>query len=178
MPWWKHWSESCSEDSGRLGPKSEPSEIMTLSLPEKIEVKLAFVSDDTAKAFALLGLNDPPKEERRIHFFDSGKLALFDRGLILRVRQTVVGDDAEDATLKVRGPTAADAASRFLAAAGAAAKFEGDQNVGREELPSFSINHRARFRSRGCRRYRPAKGGIRPERSQPDAVPRNRRRRS
>ncbi len=28
-------------------------------LPEKIEVKLAFMSEDTAKAFALLGLNDP-----------------------------------------------------------------------------------------------------------------------
>jgi hypothetical protein len=112
---------------------------MTLSLPEKIEIKLAFVSEDTAKAFAILGLTDPPKEERRIHFFDTGNLALFDRGLILRVRQTVVGDDVDDATLKVRGPFAPNAASRFLAIAGAAAKFEGDQNVGREELPSFSI---------------------------------------
>jgi hypothetical protein len=55
------------------------------------------------------------------------------------VRQTVAGGDADDATLKVRGPSAPDAASRFLATAGAASKFEGDQNVGREELPSFSI---------------------------------------
>ena len=36
---------------------------MTLPLPEKIEVKLAFVSEDTAKAFAILGLSDPLKEE-------------------------------------------------------------------------------------------------------------------
>jgi hypothetical protein len=108
-------------------------------LPERIEVKLAFMSEDTAKALAILGLSDPPKEERRIHFFDTGNLALFDRGLILRVRETVAGDDPDDATLKVRGASAADAASRFLATAGAAAKFEGDQNVGREELPSFSI---------------------------------------
>src|SRR5207248_4773558 len=44
-----------------------------------------------------------------------------------------------DATLKVRGTAAPDAASRFLTAAGADAKFEGDQNVGHEETPSFSI---------------------------------------
>jgi hypothetical protein len=36
--------------------------------PEKIEVKLAVVSEDTAKAFAIFGLSDQPKEERRIHF--------------------------------------------------------------------------------------------------------------
>ena len=106
--------------------------------PEKIEVKLAFMSEDTAKAFAVLGLSDPPKEERRIHFFDTGNLALFDRGLILRVRQTVGGGDPDDATLKVRGTGAPDAASRFLATTGDGAKFEGDQNVGREEAPSFS----------------------------------------
>jgi hypothetical protein len=70
---------------------------MTLPLPEKIEVKLAFMSEDTAKAFALLALSDPPREERRIHFFDIGNLALFDRGLILRVRQTVGGVAGEPA---------------------------------------------------------------------------------
>jgi len=108
-------------------------------LPETIEMKLAFVLEDTANAFAILGLSDPPKEERRIHFFDTENLVLFDRGLILRVRQTVAGGDTDDATFKVRGPSAPNAASRFLATAGAKAKFEGDQNVGREELPSFSI---------------------------------------
>jgi hypothetical protein len=107
--------------------------------PEKIEVKLAFMSEDTAQAFAVLGLSEPAKEERQIHFFDSGNLALFDRGLILRVRQTVTGSDPDDATLKVRGPSAPDTADRFLATAGSGAKFEGDQNVGREEAPSFSI---------------------------------------
>ena len=107
--------------------------------PEKIEVKLAFMSEDTAQAFAVLGLSDPPKEEKRIHFFDTAKLALFDRGLILRVRQTVVRDDPDDTTLKVRGTAAPDAASRFLATAEDGAKFEGDQNVGSDEKPSFSI---------------------------------------
>jgi hypothetical protein len=70
-------------------------------LPETIEVKLAFVLEDTANAFAILGLSDPPKEERRIHFFDTENLVLFDRGLILRVRQTVAGGDTDDATFKV-----------------------------------------------------------------------------
>jgi hypothetical protein len=107
--------------------------------PEKIEVKLAFMSEDTGKGFAVLGLNDPPKEERRIHFFDTGNLVFFDRGLILRIRQTVAGGDPDDATLKVRGTAAPDAASRFLPTAADGAKFEGDQNVGREEAPSFSI---------------------------------------
>src|SRR6266536_3383634 len=112
---------------------------LTMPPPEKIEVKLAFMSEDTAKGLAVLGLSDPPKEERSIHFFDTGNLALFDRGLIVRVRQTVAGGDPDDATLKVRGTTAPDAASRFLASAGGGAKFEGDQNVGHEEAPSFSI---------------------------------------
>jgi len=35
--------------------------------PENIEVKLAFMSDDTARVFAVLGLRDPAKSERRIH---------------------------------------------------------------------------------------------------------------
>jgi hypothetical protein len=110
-----------------------------MPLPDKIEVKLAFMSEDTAKAFAVLGLSDPPKEEKRIHFFDTGNLAFFDRELILRARQTVAGDDPDDATLKVRGKGAPDAANRFFAAAEGESKFEGDQNVGSDEKPSFSI---------------------------------------
>ena len=131
--------------------------------PEKIEVKLAFMSEDTAKAFAVLALSDPPKEERGIHFFDTGNLALFDRGLILRVRQTAAGGDPDDATLKVRGLGAPDAASRFLATAGSGAKFEGDQNVGREEAPSFSITTEPGERSHSCGGDRCGKTGIRPE---------------
>ena len=112
---------------------------MSLPVPEKIELKLAIVPEDTAKALSKLGLSDPPREEKRIHFFDTEGLLLFDRGLILRVRQTVAGGDPDDATVKVRGPGAPDAAERFLAAATGDAKYEGDQNVGRLESPSFSI---------------------------------------
>ena len=112
---------------------------MPMPLPEKIEVKLAIVPEDTAKALAKLGLTDAPQEEKRIHFFDTEELVFFDRGLILRVRQTVTGGDVDDVTLKIRGPGAPAAAERFLTIATGAAKFEGDQNAGREELPSFSI---------------------------------------
>jgi hypothetical protein len=112
---------------------------MSLPVPEKIELKLAIVPEDTAEALSKLGLSDPPREEKRIHFFDTEGLLLFDRGLILRVRQTVAGGDPDDATVKVRGPGAPDAAERFLAAATGDAKYEGDQNVGRLESPSFSI---------------------------------------
>ena len=143
------------------------------SPPEKIEVKLAFMSEDTEKAFAVLGLSDPPNEERRIHFFDTGNLALFGRGLILRVRQTVAGGDADDATLKVRGRAAPDAASRFLATAGGGAKFEGDQNVGREEAPSFSITTELGSASHTRGDDQCGKTGIRPERSRKSAAPRN-----
>jgi hypothetical protein len=112
---------------------------MPLPLPEKIEVKLAIEPEDTKTAFDLLGLSDPPKEEKRIHFFDTQGLSLFDRDLILRVRQTVSGNDEDDVTLKVRGPGAELAAERFLDIEGDKAKFEGDQNVGKDEQPSFSI---------------------------------------
>ena len=105
--------------------------VMFLPVPEKIE--------DTAKALTELGLSDPPREEKRIHFFDTEGLLLFDRGLILRVRQTVAGGDPEDVTVKVRGLGAPDVAARFLAAATGDVKYEGDQNVGRPELPSFSV---------------------------------------
>ncbi len=108
-------------------------------LPEKIEVKLAIQPEDTELALGFLGLKDPPNEEKVIHFLETGGLALFDRGLILRVRETVKGKDPHDVTLKVRGPGATGAAERFLKAEDDKTKFEGDQNVGKEELPSFSI---------------------------------------
>jgi hypothetical protein len=41
-----------SRDSFKQTPLAMPP-------PEKTEVELAFMSEDTAKAFALLGLNDP-----------------------------------------------------------------------------------------------------------------------
>jgi hypothetical protein len=66
-------------------------------------------------------------------------LALLKMGLIVRARQTMAGDEPDDATLKVRGDRAPDAAKRFLTIAGGGAKFEGDQNVGRPESPAFSI---------------------------------------
>jgi hypothetical protein len=122
---------------------------MSLPIAERIEVKLAFVPQDTSKAFAALGFDAPgdthapkrhkPDQERTIHFFDTHGLALLEMGLILRARHTIVGDDPDDATLKVRGERAPDAANRFLTIAGGGAKFEGDQNVGKHELPSFSI---------------------------------------
>ncbi len=122
---------------------------MPVLIPEKIEVKLAFEPLDTTKVLDALGFDRPtvanapnrhkPDEERRIYFFDTTDLALFDLKLILRVRQTMVGGDPDDATLKVRGPRAQDAAIRFLRIPGGEAKFEGDQNVGKMEIPSFSI---------------------------------------
>ena len=51
--------------------------VMSLPVPEKIELKLAIVPQDTAKALSKLGLSDPPREEKRIHFFDTEGLLLF-----------------------------------------------------------------------------------------------------
>jgi hypothetical protein len=39
---------------------------LTMPPSEKIEVKLAFMSEDTAKGLAVFGLSDLPEEERRI----------------------------------------------------------------------------------------------------------------
>jgi hypothetical protein len=43
---------------------------MSLPVPEKIELKLAIVPEDTGKALSKIGLSDPPREEKRIHFFE------------------------------------------------------------------------------------------------------------
>jgi hypothetical protein len=52
--------------------------------PEKIEVKLAFKSEDIAKAFAVFALSDPPRKEKTNPFFLTlENRPLFDRGLIL-----------------------------------------------------------------------------------------------
>jgi len=85
----------------------------------------------------------------------------------------VGGVGPDEATLKVRGPGAPDAASRFLATAGGGAKFEGDQNVGREEAPSFSITTELGSASHTRGDDQCGKTGIRPERSRKSAAPRN-----
>lgn len=110
-----------------------------MSLPdvENFEVKLAFHPKDTDVAIAAFGLTDSPREEKRIHFFDTKGLACFKKNLILRARQTVSGDDPHDLTLKLRGVIAPDVAKRFPGANGS--KFEGDKNVGKDATPSFSI---------------------------------------
>jgi hypothetical protein len=107
-------------------------------IPEKIEVKLALLPEETEIALDKLGLTAPAKEEKRIHFLDTAELAFFDRGLILRVRQVLTGNDKDDATLKVRGDKAPEIAQRPLTT-NTIAKFEGDKTVGHDETPSFSI---------------------------------------
>jgi hypothetical protein len=70
---------SCEQEQNQANNYSRRDSLKQTSLtmppPEKIELKLA------AKAFAILSLGVPPKEDRGIHFFGTGNLALFDRGL-------------------------------------------------------------------------------------------------
>lgn len=116
--------------------------------PKKIEIKFAVEEADTDKAIAFLGLTGPPDEERTVHFFDQKdpqkeKLELLEKGLIVRVRQTIRGSDPDDVTFKLRSDpgdsTAAKAAQEFGDTHDGEAKFEGDQNAGKEERQSFSI---------------------------------------
>jgi hypothetical protein len=111
--------------------------IMDPLIPEKVEVKLAVMPEDTAKALSQLHLADPSLEERRIHFLDTHDLLFFEQDLILRVRLAMAGNEG-DATLKVRGDGAPAIAARFPATA-TGAKFEGDKTAGRDETPAFSI---------------------------------------
>ena len=116
--------------------------------PPKIEIKFAVDGEDTEKAMAFLGLTGPPDEERTVHFFDQKdpekeKLRLLKNGLIVRVRQTLRGNDPDDATFKLRSDpgdsAAAKAAKEFGETHDGEAKFEGDQNAGKDERQSFSI---------------------------------------
>lgn len=108
-------------------------------LPARIEVKFAVAVEDVAKAVKGLGLSDPPDEEYTVHFFDRGPVALLGKGLILRVRQGAGFKKGADSTCKIRGKAAAVAAAKFGVNEDKGRKFEGDQNVGGEERPSFSI---------------------------------------
>jgi|GEM_PF-5315717 len=116
--------------------------------PKKIEIKFAVKEEQTEKAMVFLGLTAPPDDERTVHFFDlkdpqQEELRLLAKGLIVRVRQTIRGSDPDDVTFKLRSEpgesAAAEAAKEFGDTHEGEAKFEGDQNAGKEERQSFSI---------------------------------------
>lgn len=108
--------------------------------PAEIEVKYAVQPDLATVAFAALALDKAKLDKTRtIHFFDTPGTTLFARGLILRARQTAGTPSVADTTLKVRGEVAPVAADRFLGGGNGERKYEGDQNVGQDEKPSFSL---------------------------------------
>jgi hypothetical protein len=67
---------------------------------DAIELKLTIRPDQEAKAIRFFDLDESSGEVRQIYFFDTTKLALFKKGVILRARQIKGGGD--DSTVKIR----------------------------------------------------------------------------
>ncbi|MGH8512224.1 MAG: hypothetical protein ACREU9_06500 [Gammaproteobacteria bacterium] len=74
--------------------------IQPMARIENVEIKITVRPDQERQAVASLKLDQEPREERRIYFFDNAKLRLFNGGVILRAR--VVKDDEDDSTVKIR----------------------------------------------------------------------------
>jgi hypothetical protein len=67
---------------------------------EAIEVKLTVVERQEDAVLEKFGLDRKQADRRRIYFFDTPKLALFKKGVVLRARETV--GEGSDSTVKIR----------------------------------------------------------------------------
>lgn len=66
----------------------------------RVEIKFVASEKDEEVVRAALDLFDKDPEHRDVYFFDTGDLALFDRGMVLRARQ--IRDGKDDSTVKLR----------------------------------------------------------------------------
>jgi hypothetical protein len=67
---------------------------------DAIEVKVTVVEQDEALALRMLGLKRGEGERRRVFFYDTRNLDLFDHGVCLRAREKARGEC--DSTVKIR----------------------------------------------------------------------------
>jgi hypothetical protein len=67
---------------------------------DAIELKLTIRPDQEAKAIRFFSLDRSSGESRKIYFFDTPKLDLFEKGVFLRAR--LVKGGADDTTVKIR----------------------------------------------------------------------------
>jgi hypothetical protein len=100
-----------------------------------VELKVT-VSEQKEEAAADAFTLDPKKgERRRIFFFDTSALALFNKGLVLRAREVKGGRD--DSTVKIRPVDPQKVADKFLRLTGF--KIEAD-GVGNRMIQSASLS--------------------------------------
>ena len=67
---------------------------------DKVEIKVTLRPDQELKGLRVMELNVDTAEVRKIYFFDTPDLTLFNSGVILRARLVKGGDD--DSTVKIR----------------------------------------------------------------------------
>src|SRR5262245_34303838 len=67
---------------------------------EAIEVKLTVVERQEDAVLEQFGLDRNEADRRRIYFFDTPKLSLFKKGVVLRARETA--GEGSDSTVKIR----------------------------------------------------------------------------
>lgn len=93
---------STPSDIGRLGPDSGI---------EAVELKITARANQEELVRAELRKADVDPEIRRVYFFDTHDLALYDEGVVLRAR--VTRDSADDSTVKLRPVVPADIDRRW-----------------------------------------------------------------
>ena len=89
-------------DAGEADPEVEPASEAPPEPPNReIEVKFAVEPGDLSGVHKELPQQPGKIEDYTVHFFDRQPLALFGKGLIIRLRQRPAKGD--DAAFKVRG---------------------------------------------------------------------------
>src|SRR5262245_23582307 len=81
-------------------PKKKSTLRQETAHTDAIEIKLTIRPDQEAKAIRFFNLDRSSGEVRKIYFFDTPKLDLFKKGVILRARRVKGADD--DSTVKIR----------------------------------------------------------------------------
>jgi hypothetical protein len=101
---------------------------------DDVEIKVTVSEKKEAAAEKAFELHRKKGEERRIFFFDTSRLALFEKGLVLRARE--VAGEKDDSTVKVRPVDPGKIPAKYRGLAGF--KIEAD-GVGERMIRSASL---------------------------------------
>ena len=100
-----------------------------------VEIKITAHNDDEAKVLEILQQTADDPQSRTVYFFDTPNLALFDSGLVLRVRK-IDGDD-DDSTVKLRPVDPAGMSKDWLETEGLEVEMD---RVGEKEVISAKLS--------------------------------------
>src|SRR5262245_37131376 len=101
---------------------------------DNVEIKVTVSESKEKAAEKAFGLNERSGQQRRILFLDTGKLDLFDKGVVLRARE--VQNAPDDSTVKIRPVDPKSIAQRWHSVDGF--KIEAD-GVGERLIRSASL---------------------------------------